>query len=446
VSWGLVLAVVAGLPSAASAEGYTFMPGRSRVLEVTLAAAEGGVRGAWPAEAGEWDSALLGIQVAPADPVPPEASWLEVVAGGSAERQYFEPGERGLRWVNLTPFRGRLASGTPIELRGHGLSAAAGTASLRLFANRLELRGPILVLAPHPDDAEIAAFGLYANRNATVVTVTVGNAGNMNYEAVLNEPAAHYTFKGRLRLIDSITVPWQGGIPPSRCYNLGYFDARLAGMYKAPKQPVPEMFSANTDIGVYRRYNVATILPNGPRASTWENLVADLEQLLKKVKPTVIVTAHPQLDSHLDHQFTTVALSQALERWRKPVALLLYTNHASENRYPAGPAGTVVSLPPPEGDVALDRVYSHPLSAELQRGKLFAIESMHDIRFSPNRQYQLALGDGRALAPEAPGPPPDIDYLRRGPRSNELYFVYDRDTLRPVIEAFLGPHRGPASP
>jgi hypothetical protein len=217
-------------------------------------------------------------------------------------------------------------------------------------------------------------------------------------------------------------------------------------MYKTPKEPVAEMFSPNTDIGSYRRYNVGTLLPAGARASTWENLVADIGEVLRKVKPATIVTPHPQLDSHLDHQFTSVALFQALERWRKPVTLLLYTNHASENRYPAGPAGTLMSLPPPPVDIGLDRVYSHPVSPELQRAKLFAIESMHDIRYSPTRQYQLALGDGRSVAPELPGPPPDIDYLRRGPRANELYFVYDRDTLRAVMEAFLARHGGTASP
>ena len=63
----------------------------------------------------------------------------------------------------------------------------AGAAPLRLFANGLDLSRPMLVLAPHPDDAEIAAFGLYANRNATIVTVTTGNAGPRSYEAMFTD-------------------------------------------------------------------------------------------------------------------------------------------------------------------------------------------------------------------------------------------------------------------
>jgi hypothetical protein len=176
-----------------------------------------------------------------------------------------------------------------------------------------------------------------------------------------------------------------------------------------------------------------------PRESKWGNLVDDTLTLLKKVKPAIIVAPHPQLDTHRDHQFTTVALYEALARWNRPVTLLLYTNHADRNRYPYGPAGTLLSLPPPPpGDVALDGVYSHPVLPALQRLKLFALESMHDLRFSPTRQYQLAREDPRAMAPEKPGPEPDITYLRRGPRSNELFFVYDRDGFATMIKSFLG--------
>ncbi len=42
---------------------------------------------------------------------------------------------------------------------------------------------------------------------------------------------------------------------------------------------------------------------------------------------------------------------------------------------------------------------------------------------------------------EKEGPGPDITYLRRGPRSNELFYVYDQDSVRPMIEAFLAPGR-----
>jgi LmbE family N-acetylglucosaminyl deacetylase len=429
----------AQVPAAPAAPGtFTFRDGRSRVIDVTVADV-GGVPGiVWPELIhARFDTALLGVQISvDAAAVAP---YVEIAAGAVSDRQYFPAGDSGERWLNLTFLRGAMV-GTRVSLRGEGVTLSSPAATLRLFERSHDLSKSILVLAPHPDDAEIAAFGLYAyaNRNTTVVTMTAGNAGSPTYEAVFDDPGDLYLFKGRIRVIDSITIPWQGGIPPERAFNMGYFDARLAEMHDKRDAVVPEMYRPNTDISVYRRENIGSLLPVRPRESKWSNLVEDTLTLLKKVKPAVIVAPHPHLDSHRDHQYTTVALSEALARWNRPVTLLLYTNHADRNRYPYGPAGTLLSLPPPPpGDVIIDRVYSHPVPAALQRLKLFALESMHDLRFTPTRQYQLAREDARATAPEKPGPEPDITYLRRGPRSNELFFVYDRESFGTMVKAFL---------
>lgn len=415
---------------------FKFRDGASRILNVTLDDDNGTIVMTWPDQTSGWDTALLGVDVASRVPVP----FVEIATTDRSERQYFSPEDNGRRWINLSFLHGGVTAGARVRLRAEGIRLTPGVAPLRLFSNAFDLSRTLLVLAPHPDDAEIAAFGVYAYRKATIVTVTTGNAGPRSYEAVFDNDAEMYHFKGRIRLIDSITVPWQGGIPPERAFNMGYFDARLADMHDQPMAVIPEMYGPNTDIGVYLKYNLGSLLPKRPRASTWRNLVDDIETVLAKVKPAVIVAPHPPLDSHADHQFTTVALAQALARRRQRVTLLLYTNHADRNRYPYGPAGTIMSLPPPvPQDVAVDRVYSHPVSPDLQRQKLFALESMHDLRSSPSRLYQAEIGADRVIEPEKPGPPSagGVNYLRRAPRSNELFFVYDENTVRPVIEAFL---------
>ena len=441
----IVLAVMfaAALPAqeaAPPAGSFTFSEGRGQTVELTIADADGVSAVTWPDSVdGRWDTALLGVQVAAAADVP--APYVEIAAGSTVDRQYFAPGDSGLRWLNLSPARG-IAAGTRITLRADGITFSAPSARLRVFGNAPDLSESILVLAPHPEDAEIAAFGLYANRRASVVTVTAGNAGAPTYEAVFDDPGELYLFKGRIRLIDSITVPLQGGIPPERTFNMGSFDARLAEMYEKRDAVIPEMYRPNADINVYRRENVASLLPKRPRDSKWSHLVDDMLALLRKVKPEVVVAPHPQLDTHRDHQFTTVALAEALERWNRDVTLLLYTNHADRNRYPYGPAGTLMSLPPPPAaDVLVDRVYSHPVPPPLQRLKLFALESMHDLRYTPTRQYQFARPDARTIVPEKVGPEPDITYLRRGPRSNELFYVYDRDGFGAMVKAFLAGRR-----
>ena len=417
---------------------FTFREGGSRAIEMTVTDASGGAAITWPESEAEWHSAMLGVSIA-TDPGA-LSPYVEMSSAGASDRQYFPAGDSGQRWLNLSFLRGTLKPGATVTMRGEGVKVSAGRTTLRLFAGTPDLSRSVLILAPHPDDAEIAAFGVYANRRASVVTVTSGNAGVPTYESVFDDLADLYLFKGRIRVIDSITVPWQGGIPPDRTFNMGYFDARLAEMYDKRDQIIPEMYRKNSDIVVYRRENIGSMLPKRSRESKWENLVEDTVSVLKKVNPDVIVAPHPQLDTHRDHQFTTVALAEAFTRWRKRVPLLLYTNHADRNRYPYGPAGTIMSLPPLVGtsrDVQLDGVYSHPVPASVQRLKLFALESMHDLRFTPTRQYQLAKGDERAIVPEKAGPEPDITYLRRAPRSNELFYVYEADTFLSMIKEFL---------
>ena len=420
---------------------FVFKDGRSQVMAVTIDEADGVAGLVWPTPSDpRWDTVFMQIRVTvdAAAALP----FVEISSGGVSDRQYFTAGDAGDRFLNLSFLRATVTPGTRVSLRADGVVLASRDATLRVFSANPDLSKSILVLAPHPDDAEIAAFGVYANRRATVVTVTAGNAGAPTYEAVFDDPAELYLFKGRIRLIDSITVPLQGGIPPDRTFNMGYFDARVAAMYEKRDEVIPEMYRPNSDVNVYRRENVGSLLSKRPRESKWSHLVDDTLALLKKVKPAVIVAPHPQLDTHRDHQYVTVALSEALGRWKDPVTLLLYTNHADRNRYPYGPAGTLMSLPPPPpGEIVFDRVYSHPVTRSLQRLKLFALESMHDLRYTPTRQFQLARPEARAMAPEKTGPEPDITYLRRGPRSNELFFVYDRDSFAEMVRAFLSAKR-----
>lgn len=415
---------------------YTFSGGNSQ--DMMLVRDGRALTARWPAAPPHWDTALLSVGVRAHGPQP----HVELRAGDASIVQHLEADARGQRWLNLTGLRASLGAGVGLELRGHDVDLEAGTAALRLFDNQLDLTRPLLVLAPHPDDAEIAAFGLYSSSpRATVVTVTSGNAGDANYAAYFQDEAAQYLFKGYLRAVDSVTVPWQGGVPPERCYNLGYFDARLAGMHAQPHTVLAEVYGPNDDVAPYRRANIGRLLPHGPRKNSWANLVDDLVTVLRKVQPEIVVPPHPWLDSHPDHQYVTVALVEALERWKRPIRFLVYTNHAARNRYPFGPAGTVMSLPPWSGPaLPIEAVYSHPLDADRQRRKLFALEAMHDLRLAPDEQ--AACGDPNA--PRRPDYPrvPEVDYFRRGPRSEEVFFVFGRTGLRDLVRGFLKQEAG----
>jgi LmbE family N-acetylglucosaminyl deacetylase len=159
-------------------------------------------------------------------------------------------------------------------------------------------------------------------------------------------------------------------------------------------------------------------------------------EVLRKVNPGIVVMPDPRLDTHPDHEFASVALDQALEQWQGNPIFLLYTNHADDNHYPYGPAGTVVSLPPSERHLSMQKIYSHPTAHALQIRKLFALESMHDLRLSPDEQVTCSSAT-IARRPDYPRIP-EVDYFRRAPRANELFYQFNKAGARAAIQEFLG--------
>jgi LmbE family N-acetylglucosaminyl deacetylase len=413
---------------------YSFSPEASRQRGITLERTEHGAKlSLTSADVGNADTLFLGLRVA-ADGDPP---LLRARIGASVIEQYLDPNAHGLRWLNLTSLRGAIGKASKLEIEAVHATITSRQANLRSFENHLPFEQGILVLAPHPDDAEIAAFGLYAGhaKSTHIVTVTSGNAGSPTYRAHFAADAPdQYQFKGVLRVIDSVTVPWQGGVPPERCYNLGYFDARLDTMYAQKGEAIREMYGENRDTAPYRRANLATLLPTGSRLNSWQNLVADLVQLFARLNPAVVVMPHPLLDSHLDHQFVAVAAAEALLQYAKPVTFLLYTNHAGNNLYPYGPAGSVISLPPwSASDLPVQGLFALPVDPTLQRRKLFALDSMHDLRLSPDDQAHCTT---RPVTIDSPRNE-SMDYFRRAPRSEELFYVFDRAGLTSLVQRFL---------
>jgi hypothetical protein len=147
----------------------------------------------------------------------------------------------------------------------------------------------------------------------------------------------------------------------------------------------------------------------------------------------------PRLDSHLDHEYGAVAVVQALERWDREATFLLYTNHAGSNHYPFGPAGSVMSLPPitPATEaITLQKVFSYETDPELQTRKLFALESMHDLRLSPEEQSTCDAANFRRRSDDYPRTIEE-DYLRRAVRTNEIFYVFDRPGVQQLVRNFL---------
>jgi LmbE family N-acetylglucosaminyl deacetylase len=348
--------------------------------------------------------------------------YLEIECGGRIARQYFERGAAGVRYLNLSGVTSGTLGACRVRLRGRGCRWHPVDTALSAFGDALRAADRVVVVAPHPDDAEIAAFGVYSSTDAAVVTVTAGDASDRYQSAApltRNDVA-------RLRVWDSITVPRIGGVPPQRAINLGYPDGRLGEMAAKPDRD----FRGELDFDGLRALNLSPLVRGGAICS-WDSLVEDLGHVFAEYRPTAIVTPSPTHDSHPDHRRTTLAVCAALRRagLSEGRLFLPVIHNRWTELYPFGPATGTASLPPnlDPSDGDWDGICSHPLSAEQRTLKYMALEAMHDLR-----DFRAPFPGTRALlrrglvelkaALHGMGTPP-TSYLRRGPRPNEVFFV-----------------------
>jgi len=364
---------------------------------------------------------------------------IKMTDGTDTLFQNFECRTQGIRYLNLSQLVQNGAK--EIRFRFTGCKPKNATVKLIAYKNSIPEHEKTLILSPHPDDAEIAAYGLYASnpKNTFIATITAGEAGSMRYNELYSDSTAHYLKKGQLRVWNSITVPMIGGIAPKNCINLGYFDASLAKMYRDTLAHGFSKYLKTDNINLFRSSNCHHLPDSLKPESTWRSLVNDLKYLLLKEKPTIIVTTYPAHDWHKDHKFTTVALLQAMKELSyNQCQLWLYTNHLPLTKmYPYGKIGSQISLPPSfeNHQVYLEALASYPLTAQLQAEKTLALDAMNDLR--PDTQYRNTKASwlqfkqnffDKLYLKES-------DYFRRSIRSNELFFVIDgKSVLQPEIQ------------
>jgi LmbE family N-acetylglucosaminyl deacetylase len=305
--------------------------------------------------------------------------------------------------------------------------------------------GDTLIVAPHPDDSEIAAFGLYSQRRSWIVTVTAGERSPTDLSSVVSLESEQTRWRALLRVWDSLTIPQLGGVPRERCLNLVFPDARLKQMHDSPTRAFRLGCEDSLPRQVLRSRNPLTRVQNGAADCTWGDLVGEIRWLLDTATPSIVVCPHPLVDPSPDHVFTALALAEALRNGsHEPDLFLLYVVHVNEAPiYPFGGADSAVSLPPWEHEEwVADSVYSHALSEDTRRAKFFAVEAAHDLRVYPDlrprtigrlmtllRRELTAFVGGMGLHP--------TDFRRRAPRPNELYYVVSTDGFRELAQRAL---------
>ncbi|NVZ67743.1 PIG-L deacetylase family protein [Pseudomonas costantinii] len=345
------------------------------------------------------------------------------VALPEGDRQVFERGVNGLRYLNLTGQAQALVDGK-LRLRGR-FCRVQGTPVLSVFRQPDVRQQRVMVIAPHADDAELAAFGLYSQATQPwIVTLTAGEVEAEHYQQMgLGKPQAA-RLKGRLRAWDSIAVPRWAGVPEAHCVQLGYFCMRLAAMKAEPDRAVASLEAELVDIRMFRQFNPFTLPADADGRPTWNNLLADLRAVLLMARPEVIVLPNPVLDPHPDHICAQQAVLEALQglEWQ-PTTLLGYANHLHDNdRWPMGDSGAGIALPPCFDSTYTLQPYCLPLSEERQCDKAMSLGMMHDLQPRMPFKRRVRRVIQRLLAGRAVSPWGENEFFRKAVRRHELFW------------------------
>ncbi|MES2870305.1 MAG: PIG-L family deacetylase [Pseudomonadota bacterium] len=348
---------------------------------------------------------------------------LQLLDDEHADQQTFERGVDGLRYLNLSDNAQALARGE-LRLRGR-FCRASGQPELWVLRQPDYRNQRVMVIAPHADDAELAAFGLYSQaKEAWVVTLTAGEIEAEHYQDMGLARAEAARLKGRLRAWDSLVVPRWAGVPEAHCAQLGYFCLQLPAMQAAPDQPIASREAELSDTRLFRQLNPFLLPGDEDGAPTWHNLLADLRALILRARPEVIVLPHPSIDPHPDHICAHDAVIEALQglEWQ-PETILGYANHLHDNdRWPMGNSGDGIALPP-VFDASLSlRPCSLPLTLEQQRNKAMALGMMHDLQPRAAFKRRLRRAIQRVLAGRKPSPYGENEFFRKAVRRHELYW------------------------
>lgn len=353
-----------------------------------------------------------------------------VVASGplSVRRSYVERGVRGLRYLGLGA--GPLAKpGEAVALDGRGVRWRPGPARLWI-APALEVRrGATLVVAPHSDDAELAAFGL-GGADTWIVTVSAGEVGTFGLPGHVQGSHEEAWARVERRTIDSLAAARAAGVAAERVVMLGYPDGRLTAMRDEPGREHASTALVGRTVEDCRALHRAAVALPAARA-TWSCLVADFRRLLRDVRPRRVVVPHPTLDLHGDHAAAFFAIGEAmLAEGLRDCDLLCYANHrygarSGNNPQPFGARDGCTPLPWSPGP---GPHYAFPLSVPLGEAaanrKLTALAGMCDIAPPPRRRSgptgALRTAAGRLFHRALTY---DLSFFRRNVRPDELFFV-----------------------
>ncbi|HHV61948.1 MAG TPA: PIG-L family deacetylase [Firmicutes bacterium] len=278
----------------------------------------------------------------------------------------------------------------------------------------------ILVIAPHSDDETLGAGGfLYdavrCGATAYVVLMTNGDgftlAADREFRTLraTSRKFVELGYKRQGESLDALTIL---GVPEKDIFFLGYPDKGLSLMWHehwSMSSPYLSKYTKTSKSPYFNSYQPDAIYSG-------EDVVRDLEDIILKVHPTIILTASP-VDMHPDHwatyNFTLYAVEHLDQKGMLPIPkprVLWYLVHRGEWPHPKGFRPNSELLPPKGLTGVGFNWFSYRLSNEAVVTKGEAIRK-YKSQVSIMARYLLSFARTNELFAEATVTPvPDIPW------------------------------------
>lgn len=168
----------------------------------------------------------------------------------------------------------------------------------------------LLVIAPHCDDEVFGAGGFIyeaVKRGAKVYVAVVTNGDA--FRLLVHRPSRALNL-GNRRQKETLEALQVLGVPENQVFFLGYPDRGLEPLFCEYWSPDVPYLSRFTRV---ETTPPASFRPGNPYCGA--NVAADLEEIFRAVRPTLVLTASP-FDTHPDHRAVYNFTMYALERLR----------------------------------------------------------------------------------------------------------------------------------
>lgn len=275
-----------------------------------------------------------------------------------------------------------------LVLAGGSALAAAETAASTLRGFRTigpSSQDRILVVAPHSDDETLGAGGflhdaVQSGAKAYVALVTNGDgftlAADREFHSLL-PTSRKFIELGYKRQGESLNALRILGVARDNVFFLGYPDRGMAPIWEdhwTKSNPYLSRFTQSYVNPYFDSYQISAVYSG-------EDVVRNLEAIIQKLRPTIILTAAP-VDAHPDHwatyNFTLYAVLDLEQKGLLPFPrprVLWYLVHRGDWPYPRGlhPGDELL---PPESLLHVNfRWLAHPLSDAAVAAKAAAVRA-----------------------------------------------------------------------